>query len=85
MAINKDKLIRNSKDCTYWLVWFKNDKECCGSNAWYPIDGRLNITTIKDYIKESNVYKYKPKDANNYKLWKGTILNGHYITNNIFI
>lgn len=93
-----DKIIGNPKTCKRWLVWFrevtKKNKdttfsriieECCGSNAWYPIDGRVSLATIDANIKQSNAYKYRPYDAKFYRIWSGTILDGHYITNNISI
>ena len=85
----KDKILGDPKTCKRWLVWFRSCiginytptvKECCGSNSWYPLDGRLSIKTITENIKSSNAYKYRPKGAEFYRIWKGSILNGEYIT-----
>ena len=81
----KDKILGDSKTCKRWLVWFRyningNIEECCGSNAWYPIRGSIGINYIEENLKSSNAYKYKPKDAEFYRIWAGTILNGNYIT-----
>lgn len=91
--IKRDKILGNPKTCKRWLVWFREvtkktkDKtfirkieECCGSNSWYPLDGRLSIETINQNIKSSNAYKYKPFNATHYRIWAGSILNGEYIT-----
>lgn len=78
-------IVNNSKDCKYWLVWFKDNNMCIGTGSWMPIDGRLSATTIKANIKKMGAYKYRPKDANNYRLWRGSISNGNFITQQIYI
>lgn len=91
--IKRDKILGNPKNCKRWLVWFRTfidnginkTQECCGSSAWYPLDGRLNIETIKNNIKSSNAYRYRPIDATHYRIWQGSILNGNYVTDIISI
>lgn len=81
----KDKILGNPDRCKRWLVWFRYNinghlDECCGSNAWYPVDGRISLATIDANILQSNAYRYKPKDAVGYRIWKGSINDGNFIT-----
>ena len=80
----QDKLLGNPKLCKRWLVWFRATKEgiaeCCGSSAWYPLDGRVSLDYIDKHLTSSNIYKYRPAGAEFYRIWKGSILNGNYIT-----
>lgn len=79
--IKRDKILGNPKICKRWLVWFRTEiDECCGTNAWYPINGRISISTIDIELKSSNAYKYRPENAIGYRIWAGSILNGNYIT-----
>ena len=84
----KDKIIGNPKTCKRWLVWFRKSRkkdsndfvECCGSNSWYPVNGTISLSVIDSNIKESNAYKYRPKNATAYRIWKGSILDGKFVT-----
>lgn len=83
--IKKDKVIGNPKTCKRWLVWFRRIhngtiQECCGTSAWYPINNSISINTIDKELLSSNVYKYKPKGAEFYRIWGGTIREGNFIT-----
>ena len=74
-----------------WIIWFAEYKdgevdECCGSDSTFPLDGRKTINTIIRDIKESNAYRYRPKCAVGFKIYRGhNLLSAKPVTNLIRI